>query len=124
MQIFNKDAVQFLNAELRLPATGDEQDWDVELANPKRIREFIAFYEGNILDDEVKRALMALILASLEDLSHSSKIDDVWKKVKDLICANYDLHKESVDYWALVNEINSEDVFLITKLMRSLDCNK
>jgi hypothetical protein len=47
-----KEATLFLNETLNLPATGCEQDWDIELSDPNRITEFITFMETHDLDGE------------------------------------------------------------------------
>jgi hypothetical protein len=44
LKMTHKDSIQFLNTQLGLPATGTEQDWEIEMANPQRISQFIDFY--------------------------------------------------------------------------------
>lgn len=123
MQILTREAIQYLNKELRLPSTGREQDWEIELADANRIDEFISFYENKTLSDDKRSALMALIIGSLEDLAYVKPIDEeMWGKVAKLLCARLELHKPLIDYWSLVGEDNSDDTFAITKLMRSLKC--
>lgn len=59
---------KFLNFALSLPTTGAEQDWEIEMSNPNRISDFIAFFsETPELSYDQKHALVALILASFED---------------------------------------------------------
>lgn len=123
MLILEQNAINYLNKELRLPATGFEQDWDIELANANRIVEFIEFYDNTLLNNDKKVALMALIVGSLEDLANIEPIDQsLWKQIEELLCNNYHLFKPIIDYWSLSNEKNSNDVFAITTLMRSIHC--
>lgn len=121
MKILTNEATQYLNKELNLPATGREQDWEIELADANRIDEFISFYENISLSDDKQSALMALIIGSLEDLAYVKPIEEaMWKKISILLCSNLELHKPIITYWSLVGENNSDDLFEITKLMRSL----
>ncbi|MEE9336424.1 MAG: hypothetical protein V3U65_20240 [Granulosicoccaceae bacterium] len=117
------EAIKLLNKKLNLPATGDEQDWEIELADANRINEFISFYENESLDDDKLYALMALIVGSLEDLACVHPIgEDVWEKISELLCSKYELHKPTIDYWSIVDNKCPDDLFKITKLMRSLKC--
>ena len=60
-------AISRLNRELHLPASGHEQDWEVELADPNRLDEFVAYYSSSDLSDDERLALLSLIVASAQD---------------------------------------------------------
>jgi hypothetical protein len=121
MKFLSTEAVLFLNKVLSLPATGLEQDWEVELADPNRINEFVSFYENSILNSDQRYALMALIIASLEDLSYIKPIESVlWRRISSIILKEYELYRPLIDYWSLVDEKCSGNFFSITVLMRSL----
>lgn len=60
------DAVKYLNTLLSLPATGDEQDWEVELSDDQRVQEWLTLFVGNELDLERRSALFLLIMCSIE----------------------------------------------------------
>lgn len=123
MFVLEKNAIDFLNRELDLRATGLEQDWDIELANADRIIEFINFYENTFLNDNEKIALGALIIGSLEDLANKESVNnEIWKKVKKLLCNNYNLLRPVIDYWSLSHEKNHKDAFAITPLLRTIQC--
>ena len=55
------EAVTQLNKLMNLPATGREQDWEVELADPDRLGEFIDLLRSGVLDFEAQSALALLI---------------------------------------------------------------
>lgn len=57
--------VTAVNKLLRLPAHGQEQDWEIELADGARLSEFLDAFEGNALDFEGRSALALLILFSI-----------------------------------------------------------
>ncbi len=85
---------------LALPATGQEQDWEIELANGQRIAEFLAAYEEMTLSADDKLALMALILASVDQYIESeSRAPAEWHTIADLLLEERELHRETVSYW-------------------------
>lgn len=59
----------FLNEVLSLPAIGDEQDWEVELADKKRWREFFHILSSLKFprDSDEEVALAALLIGSIDD---------------------------------------------------------
>jgi hypothetical protein len=60
-------AIDRLNRELRLPAIGGEQDWEIELADANRVEEFCAHLTSVDLNDDERFALLSLIVASAQD---------------------------------------------------------
>ncbi len=95
-----KEAMAALNQALRLPATGQEQDWDIELADPDRVDEFVACFESHTSSEGEKHALMALILGSLEDLSNREEVStELWIRVKRLLRADPGSYADLVKHW-------------------------
>lgn len=125
MRFINNEAILYLNKQLKLPARGCEQDWEIELADASRLEEFITFYEDAEISNNKRFALMALIIASLEDFSYVEPIDNkIWGRVSKLLCADRQLHQPTIDYWSVVDDgDNPEDSFKISRLIRSLKCN-
>lgn len=114
-----KEAMAALNQALRLPATGREQDWDIELADPDRVDEFAAYFESHTLSKREKHALMALILSSLEDLSNKEEVStELWDRIKRLLRADRDLYADLVKQWGPRND--DPDGFAISPLLQSL----
>ena len=114
-----KKAMAALNQALRLPATGREQDWDIELADPDRVGEFIAYFESHALSEGEKHALMALILGSLEDLSNKKEVStELWDRVERLLRAEPGLYADLVKQWGPKND--DPDGFAISPLLQSL----
>lgn len=119
--ILKKESIEKISNKLSLPFNGIEQDWDIEMANSKRITEFIKFYQQNKnLTTDEKFAVMAILLASYEDYLNENdlNIDDRWFKIKSLLSNNYIIFKELIDKWSLVNETIESDFFKITLLIR------
>lgn len=57
--------VDAVNRLLRLPVHGQEQDWEIELADGGRLIEFLDAFETAELDIEGRSALTLLILFSI-----------------------------------------------------------
>lgn len=60
------EAIGAVNSRLGIQATGREQDWEVEFADPPRIAEMLDLAEQGMLDLEARSALWLLILASFD----------------------------------------------------------
>lgn len=120
MIYLKNEAIAFLNQELNLPVSGNEQDWHIELADSDRISDFINFYKSENIDSSVKYALMALILASLDDAVNAQTFDaSNWESILKLLKCDYELHKTTINYWSLSNDLDSLNTFAITNLLRS-----
>jgi len=65
----SQTAIGRVNAMFRLPASGKEQDWEVELADPERRQEFFDALTLDALahDPETEAAVAALFIASADD---------------------------------------------------------
>ena len=114
-----KEAMAALNQALHLPATGQEQDWDIELADPDRVSEFVAYFENHPLSEGEKHALMALILGSLEDLSNREKIpSELWDRVRHLLQADSGLYTDLLKQWGPKSD--DPDNFAISPLLTLL----
>jgi len=122
MVILKKEAIESLNEKLSLPATGIEQDWEVELADSNRVHEFISYYKKHPLTSDEKKALMSLILASYDDFLNEkdSNTGQFWNDIRQAIESDYDLLTELLDYWSLPDEDDSENWFKITPLIRKI----
>ena len=114
-----KEAMTVLNQALRLPATGRKQDWDIELADPDRVDEFIAYFKTYALSQGERHALMALILGSLEDLANREDVPSaLWGQAERLLRAEPDLYSDLVTQWRAKGD--ELDAFAISSLLQSL----
>lgn len=111
-------AISYLNSALNLPASGNEQDWEIEMSNPDRISEFLDFYEEHELSQDCQKALMALILASFEDAAWMSKFDEyLWFRTTNILRSNSSQFKEIILIWT--SSMNG-DHFAISDRLSSL----
>lgn len=60
-------AREAVNALLSLPATGIEQDWEIELGDPARLEDFLQVLASNPPDLDIRCALGLLTLATIDD---------------------------------------------------------
>jgi hypothetical protein len=104
---------------LSIDIDGWGQDWEVVYANPDRIEEFCDVYEREPLTSIEKSELMRLIVASYDRrLEHEGASNDTWQRIAHLLQTEFIIHKETVGYWSLMNETDTENMFSITPLMR------
>ena len=113
-------AEAFLNKVLRLPATGREQDWDIEMADPNRVNEFLRYAETNTLDEDNRLDLMALIFGSLNDLSdrEGAVPAEIWVRIQRLLRVDLVLYADLIKRWS-IGDADPEG-FAISPLMRAL----
>ena len=120
-------AIKVLSEELNLAGLDqDMQDWDLMVADIDRIDEFIDYYQNNgnhtnvLLDDEVKFALMEIILVSIDDAKNLGKYNSSsWSKVPEILIKEKKLHQSTLEYWTCLGT-NITDGFEITGLIREL----
>ena len=120
--ILKKEIIKHLSKELSLPYIGIEQDWDIEMADSNRITEFIKFYKESNLCDDKKVAVMALILSSYDDLLNENNlvIDDRCNEIKSILESERVIFIDLINYWSLSNEVEEDNLFRITLLMRNI----
>jgi hypothetical protein len=120
--MLKSSSIDRLTALLALNSTGLEQDWDVELADEKRIGEFLATYEGSSLSPDDKFALMALILASADRyVELKSNAPHEWDRIADILLQERDLHEKTIAYWRRDGDDDPEAWFHLTPHIRTLN---
>ncbi|CAH1228458.1 MULTISPECIES: hypothetical protein [Paenibacillus] len=119
-----KSARESLIEKLGLPEPDEFcQDWHYIVADTSRIEEFLAFYDNNLLNIEEKFALMVIIVASYNDyLSENEFSPLIWKRIKNLLEEDRQVHVNTILYWSLEGE-DLEDCFAITRFMREIEAN-
>ncbi|TQF14692.1 hypothetical protein FJV41_17340 [Myxococcus llanfairpwllgwyngyllgogerychwyrndrobwllllantysiliogogogochensis] len=114
-------SIDKLTAALDLPANGQEQDWEIELADPSRVDEFLTAYRSLPLSPDDKVALMALILASVDRrLDSGIGVPTEWTQIVELLRADRDLHRASLEYWTCEGDDDPDSWFQLTPLVRSV----
>lgn len=115
------DAIARLTQLLNLPDWG--QDWEIEVAAAARVGEFLDVYESHTLEEDERFALMELIIASYDDLLREGRTDEAERhggRLRRHLLEHFDLHGYTVQYWALPDEDDAENVFPVTPLVRQV----
>jgi len=113
-------AIEKLNFLLKLDKNRWQQDWNIELADPNRVDEFCQVYERLYEVDE-KFALMTLIISSYDDfISEQGDSPELEKRIAQLILTQWELHVDTIHYWALISQPEIEDGFAVTPFMRKI----
>lgn len=122
--ILRKEAIEYINKIFSFQYMGIEQDWELEMANCSRINEFISFYVNTQLSVDRKRALMALILASYDDLLNEINLDtyigEIWSEIKHILESEKKIFGDLITYWSCEGEINPDNYFKLTPLIRKI----
>lgn len=115
-----RETIERLCKELSLPCKGNEQDWDIELADKNRVDEFISFYNDNDLSIDMRYGTMSILPASYDDLLDDTGIDRDyrWREIERMLKSDKQVFLELVDYWAIEHEV--ADLFRITPLVREV----
>ncbi|MET0310296.1 MAG: hypothetical protein ABW023_16440 [Sphingomonas sp.] len=94
-------AVTYLNRALALPATGAEQDWELELADPNKLTLMVELLDSNTLDEETRSALVVLILHSMQQAyDDGADVSATVRSVRTEIRTDAALRTQMISYWA------------------------
>jgi hypothetical protein len=92
-------AQKVINQLLSLPATGREQDWEVEFADPLRILEMLDISRMRALDLEERCALFVLILASVDELERGPSGDHLVRQIREILQEDEGVLEAMRFYW-------------------------
>ena len=97
------------------------QDWEIECSDPDRIEEFIDCYSAHANSAKEKFTLMALILGAYEEYhAFNPPAKKMWWKIKGLLLDDLVIHRDHVEYYQCIDEVDGENRFPITKQMRQI----
>ena len=117
-----RSTIESLAKQLKLPLPDPfSQDWEYEVADPARITDFLKVYDSGRLNPDEKSMLLNVILASYNDAIDEGSADPGdWELISRYLARDRAIHETAINYWALPDEINLENCFAITPLMRTL----
>ncbi|MCD8179220.1 MAG: hypothetical protein LUE98_18170 [Tannerellaceae bacterium] len=121
MIVIPTDIQKKISEALSLPYDDSMQDWDMEVADAERVEEFITFLKKGLFTKEEKYAVMALLIASFDNLLWTERTDStqIWEQIKELLLKDRDLYVDHINYWSLKDESDDpENLFKITSFMR------
>ena len=110
------EAEYAINQIMNLPATGKEQDWEIELSDPERIDEMLDILENKILDLENQSALSLLLIGSMEEagksgMLHNRQIQRAFKFFQE----NNKVRGRMCFYWLALGQ--GDDVDLLKRIL-------
>ncbi|MDT4329318.1 hypothetical protein ACQE3E_07125 [Methylomonas sp. MED-D] len=102
------DAESVINQLLSLPATGREQDWEIELADPARIDEMLDILESKDIDFECKSALALLAISSMEEANEAGMLEAAQvRRAYQLFFKRDELRERMCFYWIELGRANN-----------------
>ncbi|NVM62235.1 hypothetical protein FHW88_000511 [Mucilaginibacter sp. SG538B] len=118
---FNKETITQVNELLHLKASGDEQEWPLEVADSDRIIEFLYLAEMLDIWFQIRYAFIALILYSYDKYlgEHSDHDKYLWDRIEKLLDRDAGRFNELLNRWALWDVEDDTDLFRLTPLVRT-----
>lgn len=118
--IVHKDTVKAVATILKINYTGYEQDWFVEFADTNRLSEFISVLNNKQLSFPETYAILSIVIASYDEFLYKQKDDNqkIWNEIVKAIDKDKTGYMDILNYWALWNEKDTENIFTITPLIR------
>jgi hypothetical protein len=93
-------AIAHLNLALGLQATGKEQDWEIEFADPSKLDSMLKLLARDALDLDTKNALGALILHTVQEAYDDGiEVGDAVRLLRAFMKANPDVRAQMIGYW-------------------------
>lgn len=115
-------AAKMASTLIGINASGKEQDWEIEFADPEIIPRLLNALELRKFDDEAKTALYLLLLASLELELSSGKKDRLHiVKSKEIIGGDKNSLEKMQFYW--INLKKSEHQSLMKDILHIKNFN-
>ncbi len=116
-----RKAIDKFNKILNLNEKPDMQDWEIECADPSRVKEFIECYNSETENDDERFTLMAIILGSFEEYHGTTPpSDETWQMIKKILTKDILIHKDHIEYYQFPDAKNEDEMFPISHLMRQL----
>jgi len=118
-----KESIEALCRDLNLPQPDKfSQDWEYETSDVNRIKEFIAYYRSNDLNDETKFTLMMVIINSCNDALNEGAFDlNIWEELDSILLIDRIIHLNTIKYWICDEDDDIEDCFHITPYIRKTE---
>jgi len=111
-------SIKRISIIFNLPYDKSLQDWELELANHKKVNSFIQHFDDKYLMDSDKIALFALIVSSYDDaLNYNKGSLHIENRIIKIASDNIKLLSGVIDYWSQYNG-QEENLFKISRLMR------
>lgn len=101
-----------------------DQDWTYTIIEPQKIEDYIKAYDTSITNEDTKFSLMEMIIQSLTEQDNEAIMHLKWKKVKEILNRDFDLHEYTIYYWCCWENEDVDDCWEVTPLMRAFWMNR
>ena len=97
------------------------QDWEYEVADAKRLPDFLPALEGDDLTDDERFVLGMTVMQCFEELASERTVADSeqWKRFVAVLRSRPKLHAHTICYWSSLDR-DLEDAWHIAPLVRRL----
>lgn len=110
------EAQRAINKLLSLPASGREQDWEVELADPYRIEEMLTVASENDLHLDERCALALLTIASIDELAGAGEVNaQVIERARSILTQDEEVRDAMIFYW--IDQDHASDMGTVKKIL-------
>ncbi|MEI8256685.1 MAG: hypothetical protein WCJ30_13505, partial [Deltaproteobacteria bacterium] len=111
-------AMAYVNDHLGLIDRGS-QNWEIVLADAALVEPCCDLYERENLDTETRFAVMALLVASMNE--RARRRDKAgWVRVRRLLTRDFAIHGHTVRYWSVLDATTPVEQQAISSRMRSV----
>lgn len=112
------EAQRAINKLLALPASGREQDWEVELADPHRIEEMLAVAADSDLNLDERCALALLTIASIDEAAEGGGVNPQdLERAQSILKQDDEVREAMIFYW--IDQNRASDAETIKKILMS-----
>lgn len=112
-------SIETLAEMFELPNSPQMQDWPYEVADHKRVEEFMRVLRGPPISSDVQFTLLDLIFQSVDDSNIDLSTSKVGDELSRHITRNFEEHAYQIWYWAAF-DLDVADAFRISPFCREL----
>jgi hypothetical protein len=114
--------VEKLARHLDLPLPDPySQDWEYEVADSTKVADFLKVYGSGHLAPDEQSVLFNIIIGSYNyAISQNTARPEDWNLISSYLLRDRADHEAIINYWSLPDEVDLENCFPITPLIRKL----
>ena len=112
-------AIAALARRFGLDVNPYSQDWPWEVADPRRLQDYVDAYDSGELTEDEKFVLMDMILQAAEEQKDPLDANPIYARILQRLEQNFDLHRQQMTYWARLDS-ELEDAFSESPSLRRL----
>ena len=121
-----KKSIEKLSVILSVPNTPQMQDWEWEIADSKKLNDYISIYNKDHMTNDDRFTIMETILQAVECRIIDNGVPPrSWIKIKKILEKNKELHKDSIYYWSDIEwSLHRNASFKVSRYLRDINIGK